>query len=94
MNQFSKLSAEDETSRLAQITSEEMFEVERIPLRFVLDADYGELINLYHLARTALSGGSDSRHARMLWACKHFAAKHSYVTIIAAYKDLSARIAE
>lgn len=64
-----------------------------VPLRFVKKEHYGELINLYHLARTALSGQSCTKHDRMIWATKEFAKKYPYVTSTAAYKDLSARLA-
>lgn len=59
-------------------------------LRFVRTCDYHELINLYHLARTALSGDADqSKHARMIWASKEWAKVHTYASATAAYKDLS-----
>ncbi len=61
-------------------------------LRFVKQADYPELINLYHLARTALSGGDDSKYQRMLWASKEFAKEHTYTSATGAYKDLSANL--
>lgn len=61
-------------------------------LRFVKPEDYGELINLYHLARTALSGQDDSKYARMIWASKEWAKKHSYTSATGAYKDLSANL--
>ena len=61
-------------------------------LRFVKDSDYGELINLYHLARTALAGGDDSKYQRMLWASKEFSKAHPYVSATGAYKDLSANL--
>jgi hypothetical protein len=57
-------------------------------LRFVKEEHYHELINLYHLARTALSGGDCSKHARMVWACKQWAKQHTYITETGAYKDL------
>jgi hypothetical protein len=58
-------------------------------LRFVKPDHYNELINLYHLARTALSGGDDSKYNRMLWASKEFSKAHPYVSATGAYKDLS-----
>ena len=58
-------------------------------LRFVKNDDYSELINLYHLARVALSGQDDSKYQRMLWASKKFSEKYNYVTATGAYKDLS-----
>lgn len=58
--------------------------------RFIRSADHAELINLYHLARTALSGSADqSGHARMIWAAGEFAKTHAYVSATGAYKDLS-----
>lgn len=57
--------------------------------RFVHPQDMPELINLYHLARTALAGGDDGRVARMSWASKWFAKEHAYVSAMGAYKDLS-----
>ena len=50
--------------------------------------DESELINLYHLARTALSGEDDSRYKRMLWASKWFSKEHPEVTSTQAYLEL------
>ena len=61
-------------------------------LRFVRQADYGELINLYHLARTALSGKDNSKYARMIWASGEWAKAHTYTSATGAYKDLSANL--
>lgn len=61
-------------------------------LRFVKIRDYPELINLYHLARTALSGQDDSKHARMVWASKEFAKLYPYVSATGAYKDLETNL--
>lgn len=61
-------------------------------LRFVKQQHYGELINLYHLARTALSGQDDSKYARMLWATREWAKVHTYTSATGAYKDLSANL--
>lgn len=58
-------------------------------LRFVRQEHYTELVNLYHLARTALAGGDDSKWARMIWASKEFSKLHPYVSSTGAYKDLS-----
>ena len=59
--------------------------------RWVRDEDWAELINLYHLSRTALAGDRDehSKWARMQWASREFAKAHDYVTSTGAYKDLS-----
>jgi len=57
-------------------------------LRWVKKEDAAELINLYHLALTALSGAPCGRYERMLWASRWFAQEHSYVSVVAAYKDL------
>lgn len=62
------------------------------PLRFVRTADYPELVELYHLARTALSGQSCSKYDRMLWATKEWAKTHTYTSATGAYKDLSANL--
>lgn len=48
-----------------------------------------ELIKLYHLARTALSGKSDTPYDRMLWAAKEFVKEHPEVSNKAAYLALS-----
>lgn len=62
------------------------------PLRFVRECDYAELVNLYHLARTALSGQACSKYDRMVWASREWAKTHSYASAIGAYKDLSANL--
>ena len=59
-------------------------------LRFIREENAPELVNLYHLARAALSDKQDqSRHARMIWASEHFAQKYS-MSRTAVYKDLCA----
>ena len=50
--------------------------------------DESELINLYHLARTALSGKDDSRYKRIIWASKWFSKEHPEVTSTQAYLEL------
>lgn len=60
-------------------------------LRFVTEAHGHELVNLYHLARTALSDrpySEQSPYHRMLWACRTFHRSHPEVSEGAAYKDL------
>jgi DNA-binding GntR family transcriptional regulator len=57
--------------------------------RHVTEAQLGELINLWHLGRTALAGGDASSHRRMIWASRQFHDAHPEVSESAAYKDLS-----
>lgn len=57
--------------------------------RFVTKVQLAELVNLYHLARTALSGKDDSRYQRMLWASREFHKANPTISETAAYKDLS-----
>jgi len=60
-----------------------------LKLRFISEFDAPELVNLYHLAKTALSDKQDQgRHARMIWASKEFAKAHPQVSPTGAYKDL------
>ena len=61
-------------------------------LRFVKPEHYAELVNLYHLARVALSGRDDSKYARMIWATKEWAKIHTYTSATGAYKDLSTNL--
>lgn len=60
--------------------------------RFVTPAQLGELINLYHLSRTALSGTEASRYKRVVWASAAFHQAHPSVSSTAAYKDLDAQL--
>lgn len=64
----------------------------RYALRFVTPAQLGELINLYHLSQTALSGQSATRYKRMVWAAEAFHREHPAVSSTAAYKDLDAQL--
>lgn len=48
-----------------------------------------ELFNLYHLARTALAIGPYERLQRMQWAAKEFHNRHSAISEMRAYKELS-----
>ncbi len=57
-------------------------------VRFVPQSDVGELVGLYRIARTALSGGDDSPYQRMLWASNAYANANTTVTPTGAYKDL------
>jgi hypothetical protein len=64
-------------------------------LRFVRAQDYSELINLYHLARTALADkplAEQGKYHRMIWATKEWAKVHTYTSATGAYKDLSANL--
>ena len=62
-------------------------------LQWVKTTDAEELINLYHLARTALSGQPCGQYERMLWASKEFSKMHPYCGATAAYKDLDGLLA-
>lgn len=58
--------------------------------RFIQQCHSAELVNLYHLARSA---GAVSKYDRMLWASKEFAKLHPKgefggVSSTGAYKDL------
>ena len=58
-------------------------------VRFVPTDKSAELVNLYHLARTALSGKDDSPYQRMIWASGEFARLYPEITSsTGAYKDL------
>ena len=65
----------------------------RYKVRFIRPSFEGELINLYHLARTALSGQSCTRYDRMLWASNAFHVDHPEVSATGAYKDLDGLLA-
>ncbi len=57
---------------------------------------HADLINYYHLARTALAetGEADIRHARMVWAANSFAAESArHITPVGAYKLLDSLLA-
>lgn len=61
--------------------------------RFITEAQLTEALNLYHLARTALSGRPDQgRLARMTWACDALVKAHPEIGRGGAYKDLSAAL--
>jgi len=58
-------------------------------VRFIPPESAFRLVNLYHLARTALSGqDSDTPHGRMIWASKEYNKEFPAVSSTAAYKDL------
>jgi hypothetical protein len=57
-------------------------------VRFIKASDAAELVNLYHLARTALAGDRPTSYDRRLWASRWFAKQHPEVTPTGAYKDL------
>lgn len=60
-------------------------------VRFIPAEDTFKLVNLYHLARTALAGNPTSEQTpyfRMLWASKAYARGSNSVSEAGAYKDL------
>ena len=65
----------------------------RYAVRFIQPQHEGELINLYHLARTALSGQACGRWERMNYAAQEFSKAHPEVSSTAAYKDLDGLLA-
>lgn len=56
--------------------------------RFVSKSQGVELINLFHLARTALAGESPTKYDRMLWAVKAFCKDNPEMKSMAVYKDI------
>jgi len=56
--------------------------------RFIKEEDGPALVNLYHLARTALAGQPAGRHERLIWASKMYAKENPEVSSTGAYKDL------
>ena len=56
--------------------------------RFLNAAGIAELSNLWHLSRTALSGKSATKYARMLWASGAYHREHPETSATVAYKEL------
>jgi hypothetical protein len=52
------------------------------------DSMRAELMNLFHLAHTALAEGGPSRYERKLWAIRKYNEAHPEVSTTAAYKEL------
>ncbi len=48
-----------------------------------------ELMNLFHLAKCALSGQDDSNYQRMLWASKEYSKEHPEISRTVAYKNIT-----
>jgi hypothetical protein len=65
----------------------------RYHTRFIPASLAGELIDLYHLARTPLSGQACTRYDRMIWASNEFHKAHPEVSSNGAYKDLDGLLA-
>lgn len=61
--------------------------------RFIKQSDAAELVNLYHLARTALANGVPTSYDRRIWASKEFNKLHPEVKVMGAYKDLDGLLA-
>lgn len=61
--------------------------------RHVSGPQLTELVNLYHLARTALSGQRCGRYERLCWAAAEFHKINPAISVTAAYKDLSNSLA-
>ena len=57
-------------------------------VRFIPSCDAAKLVNLYHLARTALAGKECTPYSRMLWASAEYAKGSNSVSETGAYKDL------
>ena len=59
--------------------------------RFIRSCDAAELVNLYHLARTALASKplpEQGKGQRRWWAAEAFHSEHPDVSVMGAYKDL------
>jgi hypothetical protein len=56
--------------------------------RFVTPKQGCDLVNLYHLARTALNPGNPTPHQRMIWASEAFHKANPTISSTGAYKDL------
>jgi hypothetical protein len=56
--------------------------------RFINPEHSAELVNLYHLARTALPVDVQTPYDRKLWAAREFHKLHPEVTETGAYKAL------
>ena len=61
-------------------------------LRFLNESQYLELIDLYHLSKTALAGMRYQKYDRMLWASKRFNKLHPSISVTACYKDLETNL--
>jgi len=65
--------------------------------RFIKADHSAELVNLYHLARCALSGvegkNPGSKYDRLIWAADQFHKAHPEVSATGAYKDLDGLLA-
>lgn len=59
-------------------------------MRFAPEADRNKLINLFHTAKTALSGTKqgNSRYERLKWAAAQYHKENPEVSETGAYKDL------
>ncbi len=65
--------------------------------RFITAEQLTEAVNLYHLARTALSGGATpTKHDRRIWAGRELKKSHSAAAWgeSGAYKDLTSALEE
>ena len=60
--------------------------------RFVTEKQLMELVNLFHLAKCALSGKSCTRYDRMVWASGVFHKDNPTISSTAAYKDLDSAL--
>lgn len=57
-------------------------------VRFIPQEDITKIVNLYHLARTALAGKECTPYTRKLWASREYARGSNSVSATGAYKDL------
>lgn len=63
--------------------------IESYRVRFIPADKVCELINLWHLSRTALASQDCSRYNRLLWTSKTFHEEHNEYSVNGIYKDLS-----
>lgn len=61
-------------------------------LRFISQSQLNEGINLYHLARAALSGEKCGKYERMCYAARELNKKYPEISGAAFYKDLSSNL--
>jgi len=61
--------------------------------RFIPQRNAAQLVNYYHLARTALAGDRPTRLDRMMWACRAYHKENPAISVMGAYKDLECLLA-
>ena len=89
-NVWTQLTKNQADKRFADIVRDAVLELNPTASGEITRDERADLVNMFHTAKTALSGKDDSRYERLKWAAREFHKKYPSVSEIKAYKEVDA----